>query len=145
MAPPTASNTLSLEVCAIDRLPYRLDAKEVALPGGEGLFVVLPGHAPLVSELEIGVIRVLTVQDERKSFAIAGGVVRVLDNQVLVLSRTAEMDANINRDRAESSKKRAEERLKLQRDSINVARAEASLRRALIRLQSSGKQPQAKG
>ena len=146
MASPTTANTLAsqttskvvgLEVSAIDRLPYKMDATQVALPGVEGLFVVLPGHAPLVSTLEIGVIRVQTAQGENRSFAIAGGVVRVLENQVLVLARTAEMDAQIDRDRAEASKKRAEERMKAdERHKFDAARVEASLRRALARLQA---------
>ena len=142
MASPTAANTLALEVSAIDRLPYKMDATQVALPGVEGLFVVLPGHAALVSTLEIGVIRVQTAQGEHRSFAIAGGVVRVLENQVLVLARTAEMADHINRDRAEASKKRAEERKKAEPHTVDAARAEASLRRSLARLQALVQQHQ---
>jgi F-type H+-transporting ATPase subunit epsilon len=139
MAEPTAQKLLALEVSAIDRLPYKLEAKEVALPGVNGLFVVLPGHAPLVSELEIGVVRVKTAQDEQRSFAIAGGVVRVLNNQVLVLTRTAESDVHIDRERAEAAKKRAEDRLKESKPStVDVVRATAALHRALARLQALG-------
>ena len=137
MAPSTAPNILGVEICAIDRVPYQVDAKQIALPGSEGLFVVMPGYAPLVAALDVGIIRVQTEEGERQTFAIAGGVVRVLENQVLVLARTAEMNADIDRDRAEASKKRAEERMQAEdRNALDMARAQASLGRALARLQA---------
>lgn len=128
---------LALEICAIDRVPYRREAEAISLPGEYGLFMVLPGHAPLVATLEVGVLTARTGNEERR-FSINGGVARVFENHVLVLTRTAEADADIDRDRAEASRKRAEERLRSQREKIDVARAEAALRRALARLRAGG-------
>lgn len=136
MAESTQRAPLSLEICAIDRAPYRAETAEIALPGEDGLFVVLPGHAPLVAILGVGVLKTRNGAEER-CFAINSGIVRVLDNQVLVLTRTAEAGDGIDRERAEAAKKRAEDRLSSQRDKIDVARAEASLRRAMVRLMAS--------
>ncbi len=137
MAETKQSAPLALEICAIDRAPYRVEAAEISLPGEQGLFSVLPGHAALVATLGVGVVKARAGAEER-IFVINGGIARVLENQVLVLTRTAESAEDIDRDRAEAAKKRADGRLNSQRDKVDVARAEAALRRAMARLAASG-------
>jgi len=128
--------SLTLEISALDRAPLRLDVSEVSLPGAMGLFVVLPGHAPLLSTLEVGVLVAKFVDGEEHSFAVNGGFCEVLNDQVLVLAQTVEMDAEIDVARAEAARERAEARLKEPAGGdTDVARAEAALKRALIRLQ----------
>lgn len=137
MAEQHKAAPLALEICAMDRAPYRAETSEITLPGEQGAFTVLPGHAPLIATLDMGVLKA-NVSGADRLFSINGGIVRVLENQVLVLTRTAESADDIDRERADAAKKRAEGRLQGQRDKINVARAEASLRRAMIRLKASG-------
>ena len=125
---------LFIEVCAIDRAPYKMKIKEAAFPGALGLFVVLPGHAPMFSSLEPGVLVAKNVAGQSWHFATGGGLMRVLDNNIVVLTRTAELDADIDRQRAQEAKQRARERLKSSGKDIDKDRAEAALRRAEVRL-----------
>lgn len=129
---------LTVEICAIDRASYRLEAVEVLLPGEMGLFAVLPGHAPLVATLDIGTVRVRLSSGETKLYAINGGLVRVFQDEVLVLSRTAEAPHDIDVERAQASRERAEKRLAESHGSLDILRAHAALRRATARLQASG-------
>ena len=133
-------HTLAVEICALDRAPVKLDAAEVTVPGALGLFVVLPGHAPLLSNIEIGELIVVQAGGRRSSFAVNSGVAQVLNNRVLVLTQTVEMDAEIDVARAHAARQRAEQRIKKQDPDIDVARAEAALRRALTRIKVAGKE-----
>jgi len=131
--------TLALEVCALDRAPARLDVAEVTVPGVQGIFVVLPGHASLLSNLDIGPLIAVLPDGSNVSFALNGGFAEVRDDRVLILSKTVEAHTDIDADRAERALQRAEERLKKQSDSIDVARAEVALKRALTRLHVIGR------
>jgi F-type H+-transporting ATPase subunit epsilon len=140
MADSAKGTTLALEICAIDRAPYRAPATEAVFPGAMGIFAILPGHAPMVATLGVGVLTVRNGSEESR-YAITEGIVQVIDNQVLVLTRTAEKELDIDRDRAEAARKRAEDRLKNQRENVDIARAETALRRAMARLAASASAP----
>jgi len=131
--------TLALEVCALDRAPARLDAAEVTVPGIQGIFVVLPGHASLLSNLDIGPLLAVLPDGSNASFALNGGFAEVRDDRVLILSKTVEAEADIDVERAERAKQRAEDRLNKQAESVDIARAEVALKRALTRLHVAGK------
>lgn len=105
----------------------------IKLPGTEGSFEILFNHASLMSALEIGVI---TVKNDSKEdfYAVSNGFVEVHDNKVTVLVESAEHKDEIDLTRALESKRRAEERLGASRDTIDLARAEAALKRALNRI-----------
>lgn len=133
------ADSLKLEICALDRAPLCFDVNEVSVPGIQGLFVVLPGHAPLLSTIELGVMQAVLSSGEQRSFAVNGGFAQVLENKVLVLSQTAEADSEIDVERAEAARDRAKKRIDRQADDVDVHRAEISLKRALIRLQASGR------
>lgn len=126
--------TLSLEVCALDRASIKLDAVEVSVPGVQGVFIVLPGHAPLLSIIEIGELIAVQPNGERSLFAVNGGFTQVLENHVLVLTQTVEMDADIDMERAAAARDRAEQRLKKPDPTIDIVRAETALKRALTRI-----------
>ena len=130
--------TVQLEICALDRATPKLEATEVTVPGVMGLFVVLPGHAPLLANLEIGPLKATLADGTLVAFAINGGFARVLDNTVLILTQTVERHTDIDIDRAAAAKERAEQRLKKPSENLDVARAEGSLRRALTRLETAG-------
>jgi F-type H+-transporting ATPase subunit epsilon len=108
-------------------------ADEVILPGTEGYLGILPEHSPLIALLGIGV---LTVKEggETSTFALNSGFVEVLPEGVTILARTVERPQEIDVDRAENAKKRAEERLFSGDPDVDLVRARTSLRRALARL-----------
>ena len=127
--------TQRLEIITPERKVYSGDVRFVVVPGVEGELGFLPHHAPLVSALDIGVMR---VQEENRTFkvAISGGFVEVRNNRVVVLARTAEREDEIDRERALAAKARAEERLKARTPDIDIVRAELALKRALARLKA---------
>jgi F-type H+-transporting ATPase subunit epsilon len=133
-----ADNTIELTIVTPERSVVHERVDELGIPGREGYFGVLPGHAPLFSELKIGEI------SYRKGtqwfyLAVAWGFVEVLPNQVRVLAETAERANEIDLDRAQRAKERAEQRLTRGGDDIDYDRARVALERALIRIQVSSK------
>ena len=130
MALPTK---LLLEIVTSDRALVREEVDEVVLPGSEGYFGVLPGHAPLLSMLMVGELW-YRVGQEKRYLAVAGGFVEVLPERVTVLAQIGERAEDIDVARAEAAKRRAEERLANPVD-IDLERARFSLSKALIRIQ----------
>ncbi|RKO65637.1 F0F1 ATP synthase subunit epsilon [Desulfofundulus salinus] len=130
-----AEKTQRLEIVTPERKVYSGDVRFVVVPGVEGELGFLPDHAPLVSALKIGVMK---VQEDNRTFkvAISGGFVEVRNSRVTVLARTAERDDEIDRERAEAAKARAEQRLAARTPDIDVVRAELALKRALARLKA---------
>lgn len=125
-----------LEICPLDGVPARFEVTKLVVPGSEGAFTVLPGHAPLTSALEIGTLTADLATGQRESFAINGGMVQVLKDRVVVLTRTSERGEEIDVERAERAKERAERRLTTRDEGLDVFRAELALRRALARLRT---------
>jgi F-type H+-transporting ATPase subunit epsilon len=130
MAIPTK---LSLEIVTPDRSLVREEVDEVVLPGSEGYFGVLPGHAPLLSTLMVGELWYRAGREKRHLF-VAGGFVEVLPDRVTVLAQIGERAEDIDIARAEAAKRRAEERLANPVD-VDLARARFSLAKALVRIQ----------
>jgi F-type H+-transporting ATPase subunit epsilon len=116
------------------------EVDSVSLPGTLGEMSILPGHTALVSNLEVGVLT-YEVGGKPTRVAINRGFVEVLDDQITVLSETCEEPDEIDVERAEIARKRAQELLSkaASDDKIDAARAEYALRRALARLQAAGK------
>jgi F-type H+-transporting ATPase subunit epsilon len=126
---------LDLEVATPSRLVVAETVDEVVIPGSQGYFGVLPGHAPLLATLGIGELtyRQGTTQIH---LALTGGFAEVRNDKVIVLAENAERPNEIDRERAQRSRERSERRLS-GRDPADVdfARAQAALARALLRLQ----------
>jgi len=124
-----------LEVVTPERKVYSEDIRFVVLPGSEGELGILPEHAPLVSALKIGQVR---VQHEGKTLkiAVSGGFAEVRNNRVTVLANAAEREDQINLERAQAAKERAEQRLATGGSDIDTARAEAALKRAINRIKT---------
>lgn len=136
MADEAQINTLQVEFCTLDRAPIRVEATSVSLPGSLGMLTILPGHAPLLSTLEIGVVKVLYTNGEQHYFSNNGGVVKVLNNQVLLLTETVEMDDEIDIKRARDAHARAEKRLQGKGTGTDINRAETSRKRAASRIRT---------
>jgi F-type H+-transporting ATPase subunit epsilon len=126
---------LALEIATPTRLAVAATVDEVVLPGVMGYFGVLPGHAPFLSTLGVGELTYRMGRDERH-LAVAGGFAEVRNDKVIVLADVAELPEEIDRERAERARERAERRLAgRSQDDIDFARAAAALARALVRLQ----------
>jgi F-type H+-transporting ATPase subunit epsilon len=130
---------LTLELATPSRMVVAETVDEVVVPGSEGYFGVLPGHAPLLATLGIGELTYRVGREERH-VAVAGGFAEVRNDKVIVLADTAELPQDIDRARAERARERAEQRLSgRSQDDIDYMRAAAALARALIRLQVAGR------
>jgi len=114
----------------------------VTLPGADGQLGVLPGHAPLITELGIGEMNYRDKSSEAGTLAILRGFAEVLGDRVTVLAETAERPEEIDVARAEQAKKRAEELLARAASDPNIDwdRAAVALQRSLIRIQVARKQ-----
>ena len=131
---------LKLEIVTQERRVYSADDVEMVIaPGAEGEMGVLPHHAPLMTALEEGVMRVKHTTGGEELVAIHGGFMEVLPDKVTVLADAAERADEIDMARAEESRRRAEETMKQHRDNkLDYERADAALRRSLIRLKIAG-------
>lgn len=113
------------------------EVDEVQLPGEEGHFGVLPGHAPMLAALTTGAMWYRKASDTRYAF-VAGGFVEVLPDRVSVLALVAERAEDIDIERADAAKRRAEERLsKPSVVEFDAERARISMLRAITRLHVS--------
>jgi F-type H+-transporting ATPase subunit epsilon len=127
-------HTFLLRIVTPSRQVVRENVDEAQIPGREGYLGILPGHAPLISELKPGEI---TFKQGEKMYhlAVNGGFLEVLPEQVTVLAETAEKPEEIDVARARASKDRAEKRLSHPDPETDINRATVALERAMIRLQ----------
>jgi F-type H+-transporting ATPase subunit epsilon len=131
MALPTS---IRLEIVTPDRVLVTEQVDELQVPGAEGYFGVLPGHAPLLASLHVGELWYRKGQ-EKHYLAIAFGFVEVLPDKVTVLARIAEREQDIDIARAEAAMSRAEQRIGEPRTDIDFERARIAMMKSLIRLQ----------
>jgi F-type H+-transporting ATPase subunit epsilon len=125
---------LQLEIVTPEKLAYADLVDAVVLPGSEGELGVLPHHAPLISTLGAGELR-LRKGGQEESFAIVGGFLQVLPDKVVVMAETADMAADIDLERAQEARRRAEQTLLSGFvEGPDLAAARASLQAALIRI-----------
>jgi F-type H+-transporting ATPase subunit epsilon len=132
------SDTFKLEIVTPEKKVVDTAAEEVQIPGKNGYLGVLPGHAPLITELAVGEI----IYCENKSefrLAVAWGFAEVLPDKVTILAESAERPSEINVERARKAKERAEQRLTSGDTNVDVDRALDSLHRAESRLDVAAK------
>jgi F-type H+-transporting ATPase subunit epsilon len=131
--------TLRLEFVTPERVLAHEEVDEVGLPGEDGDFGVLPGHAPLLAALRIGEMWYRKGNERLYAF-LDGGFVEVVPDRVSILSQVGERAEDIDEARAEASKRRAEEQLAQAAKSANeldYERARLAAMRAIMRLQVS--------
>lgn len=125
---------LLLEIVTPERLAFSDTVDAVNLPGIEGELGILPHHAPLVSMLGVGELRIRRGGEE-ESFAIVGGFLQVRPDKVVVMAETADMASEIDLERAQHAKREAEQALEGARaDVVDLAAARAALQHALLRI-----------
>jgi F-type H+-transporting ATPase subunit epsilon len=135
-------DSIELIIVTPQRQLLRETVVEVTLPGADGQLGVLPGHAPLITELGIGELSYHAKKSgESAPVAIISGFAEVLGDRVTVLAETAERTEEIDVARATEAKKRAEQRLAAAASDPNIdwARAAIALQRSLIRIQVARK------
>ncbi len=127
-------STIKLEIVTVERQIYSEDVNMVVAPGVQGYLGILPHHAPLMTMLQPGELRIKKDNDEIV-LAVSGGFMEVRPEKVLVLADAAERADEIDMARAEAAKKRAEDRLK-ERGTVGTDHllAQAALARSLARL-----------
>jgi F-type H+-transporting ATPase subunit epsilon len=131
--------SFSLEIVAPDRVVFQGEATSVTAPGTLGGFQVLFNHAPLLSSLDVGPLKVKNAQGVDTVYATGGGYLEVRENNVVVLVESAEKPEEIDVERARAALARAEGRLKAHDPSLDSVRAELALARALNRLRLAGR------
>jgi F-type H+-transporting ATPase subunit epsilon len=131
------AETIQLEVVTPERLVVNDTAEYIEIPGNTGYIGVLPGHAPLITELAVGEISYRTGTDTKR-LAVAWGFAEVLQNKVTILAETAEKAEEIDTARAEAAKKKAEAEL-AKAGPEGDEDAQAALQRANARLDVAGK------
>ena len=125
---------LLLEIVTPERLAFSDTVDSVQLPGVEGELGVLPHHAPLISMLGVGELRIRKGGAE-EIFAIAGGFLQVRPDKVVVMAETADMASEIDLQKAEEARREAERALETAyHEGADLAAARAALQQALLRI-----------
>ena len=127
------AETIELEIVTPERQVVKDRATEIQIPGRNGYLGILPGHAPLITELAIGEI-VYSSQSGSARLSVAWGFAEVLPDKVTILAETAERAEDIDLERARADRDRAMERLKLAEDTEQSEAALNELARAETRI-----------
>jgi|SRR5579885_390759 F-type H+-transporting ATPase subunit epsilon len=125
--------TLHVEVVTQDRNVYSGEADMVVAPGSEGVLGILPRHAPLLTMLKPGELRIKYNNDEEALF-VAGGFMEVSHNVVTVLADAAERAEDIDMARAEEARRRAQTLLEQRTSDVDIGSVQGALERAVSRL-----------
>lgn len=125
----------TLRIVAPDRVFYENEVEMVEFTTTEGDIGVLPGHIPLTVIISPGILTIHE-SDREKTAALHAGFAEILPKQITILAEIIEWPEEIDVQRAEASRQRAQERLHSHTSGIDVVRAEASLKRALARIEA---------
>jgi F-type H+-transporting ATPase subunit epsilon len=126
---------IQCDIVTQERSVFSEEVDYVSLPGSEGMMGILPNHAPMLTALAFGEVMVRNNDDEQ-FFAIGGGYAEVQPDRVIILADSAEQAGEIDLERAEKAREKAEQAMKegVPEDAAKYAQIEAALRRAQIRI-----------
>ena len=125
-------STFNLEIVTPTQILESVNVSYARCPGVDGLFGIMSGHREAIIALDLGEIKI-TSDNKDAYYATSGGFVEITKNKINLLVETIEKSTDIDKDRAEASLKRAQDRLK-SNDDIDFKRAETAMVRALNRL-----------
>ena len=128
------NNVFDIEIICPDRVFHKGVASMVEFNTTEGQIGVYKDHAPVTTVLSPGVVTI-TEGDKKTVAAVHSGFATILPEKVTILAEIAEWPDEIDKDRAEKAKSRAEKRLSEKSEDIDVLRAEVALKKALVRLE----------
>jgi F-type H+-transporting ATPase subunit epsilon len=134
------AETFQLEIVTPEKMVVRDSAEELQIPGKNGYLGILPGHAPLITELSTGELSYRS-GGETHRFAVAWGFAEVLPDKVTILAESAERAADIDVNRAQAEKQKAEESLAAGQTEDDFTRAEAQWKHAETRLEVARNKP----
>jgi F-type H+-transporting ATPase subunit epsilon len=126
--------TFLFEILTLQKAFLSETVRFVVAPGQEGVFEILPNHAPYVFALKPGPLRMRLPDGKSNYLAVGAGFLVVQKERVTVLTRSAERPEDIDKERAARAKERAEKRLQNRTPEVDVPRAQAALQRALARM-----------
>ena len=132
------ADTFQLEIVTPEKKVVETAAEEIQIPGKNGYLGILPGPAPLITELSVGEINYRENGREQKR-AVAWGFAEVLPHKVTILAESAEHPSEIDVERARQAKQRAEQRLTSGDTSVDVERTLDALHRAETRIEIAGR------
>jgi F-type H+-transporting ATPase subunit epsilon len=125
---------LQLDIVTPERLAYSDQVDEVIAPGSQGELGILPHHAPLLTTLGVGELRIKKGGAE-EAFAVVGGFLQVRPDRVVVMAETADMASEIDLERAQAARREAEKTLEAGFvEPADLAIARAALQRALLHI-----------
>ncbi|PZC47160.1 MAG: F-type H+-transporting ATPase subunit epsilon [Chloroflexi bacterium] len=124
---------MRLEIVTAEKIIYSDEVSSVVAPGTAGQLGILPNHAPLLTSLKPGELRILK-EDKEVNIAVSGGFLEVLQNVVTVLADTAERAEDIDVERAQDALKRAQDKVNSSDSDLDLERAIQSLKRSQARV-----------
>ena len=132
---------LRLEIITMERKLFDDQVSMVVAPGVDGVLGILPRHAALMTALDHGELKVKQDGQDDQYFAVSGGFMEVQPDHVVVMADVAEQADEIDIERAEAARRRAEEHVALARrgETSDFSQAEAALRRSILRLKIAGR------
>jgi F-type H+-transporting ATPase subunit epsilon len=130
--------TFRLELVTAERVMYSDDVDMVIAWGTEGQLGILPSHAPLMTMLQPGEL-IVKKNDEESYLAVSGGFMEVRPDKVIILADACERADEIDVARAQEAKRRASELMEARTAEVELATAEAALRRSMVRLKVAEK------
>jgi F-type H+-transporting ATPase subunit epsilon len=134
-----ATDSIELQIVTPERHVLQENVQSVEIPGKEGYLGILPGHAPLITELGIGVLS-YQKDAETRYLTVIGGYAEVLPHRVIVLAEVSERAEEIDVERTRRARERAQEELAKAAPGFDEwRRAELALQRALVRLQAASR------
>jgi F-type H+-transporting ATPase subunit epsilon len=130
------ANTIHVDIVSAEGQIFSGDANQVFVPGSQGELGIYPRHAPLLTTLKPGDVRVHVDGQEEQVFYVGGGALEVQPHQVTVLADTAARARDLDEAAALAAKQRAEEAVRSRGDKVDVAQAQAELLRAVAQLRA---------
>jgi F-type H+-transporting ATPase subunit epsilon len=130
------ANTIHVDIVSAEGQIFSGAASMVFVPGSQGELGIAPRHAPLLTTLKAGEVRVQTEGAEEQSFYVGGGSVEIQPNLVTVLADTAARARDLDEAAALAAKQRAEDAVRERTDKVDIAEAQAELARAVAQLRA---------
>ncbi len=130
------ANTIHVDIVSAEGQIFSGEASMVFVPGSQGELGIAPRHAPLLTTLKAGEVRVQSDGAEEQSFYVGGGTLEIQPNRVTVLADTAARARDLDEAAAVAAKQRAEDAVRERTDKVEIAEAQAELLRAVAQLRA---------
>lgn len=130
------AKTIQIEVVSSEKSLYSGEASLVVAPGEAGELGILPGHAPLLTRIKPGVLKINLPNGEEEFIYVSGGVLEAQPDKITVLADVAERGEELDEARAEEARKAAEEKIRQSGAGMDYAAAQAELAQAVAQLQA---------